>query len=80
MHISMGNAADSDRTVPHAYPHQLALLVQQRWADVLVSGAKQLSALPSLAVLERLLSVCYQASLLSDEGRPVTFRCKGRSP
>lgn len=31
-------------------------------------------SLPSAPVLERLVSVCYQASLLRDEGRPITFR------
>jgi hypothetical protein len=46
--------------------HDLARLVEQRW------GAAP--GLPEPAILERLLSVCFQASLLHDEGRPVTFR------
>jgi hypothetical protein len=32
------------------------------------------SSLPDLTVLEHLISVCYQASLLREEGRPVRFR------
>jgi hypothetical protein len=64
---------------PHAYPHQLAHLVQQRWAALRPTelGATDLAQrdnVPSLAAIERLLSVCYQASLLYEEGRPVTFR------
>ncbi|HEY3499522.1 MAG TPA: hypothetical protein VGK73_32755 [Polyangiaceae bacterium] len=50
----------------HAYAYDLARAVEQRWG-----GAP---GLPEPELLERLLSVCYQASLLRDEGRPVTFR------
>jgi hypothetical protein len=66
---------------PHAYPHDLALLVRKRWSEapsVEREGLAQATApeqeLPAVALLERLLSVCYQASLLHEEGRPVTFR------
>lgn len=63
----------------HAYPHDLALLVEQRWAEVHPSehdkaSIARESVLPRAGILERLLSVCYQASLLHEEGRPVTFR------
>ena len=63
----------------HAYPRDLALLVQQRWTDGPGeeregSEAVAESELPDLSALERLLSTCYQASLLHEEGRPVTFR------
>ncbi len=63
----------------HAYPHDLALLVQHRWAEVSSSEhdsvpTRRDSTLPPPRALERLLSVCYQASLLREEGRPVTFR------
>lgn len=56
---------------PHAYPNDLVPLLQKRWAAVQIDGEP---ALPSAALLERLVSVCYQASLLRDEGRPITFR------
>lgn len=77
---------DAHRTRPdlmptHAYPRDLALLVRERWAEVAVSDADGVGEadetavlLPDPAVLERLLSACYQASLLHEEGRPVTFR------
>lgn len=50
----------------HADAGDLARLVAGRWGHA--------PGLPEPAVLERLLSVCFQASLLHDEGRPVTFR------
>jgi hypothetical protein len=65
----------------HAYPRDLARLVRERWAQMEASAEGPLSnlraariGLPAPATLERLLSVCYQASLLHEEGRPVTFR------
>jgi len=71
-----------DPSMPtHAYPRDLALLVRERWAELPTSDrdgvaeAKETGVLlPDQAVVERLLSVCYQASLLHEEGRPVTFR------
>jgi hypothetical protein len=54
-----------------AYPRDLALFVRDRWP---VIGAQGCSALPDLIVLEHLISVCYQASLLREEERPVRFR------
>jgi hypothetical protein len=64
-----------------AYPRDLALLVRQRWTerhprereDAEAIGEHE-RALPELDALERFLSICYQASLLHEEGRPVTFR------
>lgn len=50
----------------HAYAYDLARTVEQRWGEA--------PGLPKPQLLEQLLSVCYQASLLRDEGRPVTFR------
>lgn len=65
----------------YAYPKELARLVLNRWNSEVVtpslidlptySGADKL---PPLRQLEALLCTCYQASLLSDEGRPVRFR------
>jgi hypothetical protein len=57
--------------VPHAYPPQLAYLVRERWGEMELAREH---ACPSLDALERLLSICYQASLLREEERPVTFR------
>lgn len=60
----------------HAYPRDLAPFVQERWDDVSPGPAGIASAdpLPALSVIEGLLSTCYQASLLREEERPVTFR------
>lgn len=50
-----------------AYPHHLAAFVQARWKD-------EAEPLPAPEVLESFISVCYQASLFTEEDRPVTFR------
>ena len=50
----------------HAYPKDLATLVHERWGDR--------SGLPEPATLGTLLSTCYQAGLMREEERPVTFR------
>ena len=63
-----------------AYPEDLARLVWQRWAETpspvpdVADATAQQGALPRLELLERLFSVCYQASLLHEEGRLITFR------
>ncbi len=54
-----------------AYPRDLALFVRDRWP---MASAQGCSSLPGLPVLEHLISVCYQASLLREEERPVRFR------
>jgi len=54
-----------------AYPRDLASFVRDRWQT---GSTKEYDALPDLTVLEHLVSVCYQASLLQEEGRPVRFR------
>ncbi len=51
----------------HAYPTQLASYVRNVWGE-------DTSCLPSPAALEALISTAYQASLLFDELRPVSFR------
>jgi hypothetical protein len=65
----------------HAYPQHLAAVVAGEWESVCpppdVYGAAAFSAgdaLPSAPLFERVISTCYQASLLLDEQRPVTFR------
>ena len=53
----------------HAYPRDLAPFVRERWDENSPEGA-----LPEPAVLEEVLSTCYQASLLREEARPIAFR------
>ena len=64
----------------HAYPRDLARLVCQRWDDRRsllgedAGSTPERNALPIPEVIERIFSVCYQASLLHEEGRLITFR------
>lgn len=51
----------------HAYPRDLALFVRERWGEAA-------GLLPQPEVLERILSACYQASLLREEERQISFR------
>jgi hypothetical protein len=56
-----------------AYPSDLAALVLSRWHEATAAG--QIDLPPSLtSTLADVLSICYQATLLREEGRPVTFR------
>jgi hypothetical protein len=70
--------AGSERSV-HAYPRDLADAVHRRFPEALVGTGIDLM-LPERAHLEAVLSVCYQASLLREEGRPVTFRVAWAGP
>ena len=54
-----------------AYPRDLAFLVRDCWETGIVG---EHTSLPDPMVLEHLISVCYQASLLQEEGRYVRFR------
>ena len=54
----------------YAYPYDLASFIRERWSGT-VPGA---DPLPDPPVLDNLLSACYQASLLREEERSVTFR------
>jgi hypothetical protein len=59
--------------VDHAYPPDLAALVLQRWEQAAATGGTDVTP-PDAASLTDVLSTCYQATLLREEGRPVTFR------
>ncbi|MCW2927038.1 MAG: hypothetical protein JWM86_1006 [Thermoleophilia bacterium] len=48
----------------YAHPRELTEFALERWP----------CAQPAEGQLERLYATCYQASLLSEEGRPITFR------
>lgn len=65
-------------TTTHAYPSDLAAFVQARWADVEETEPWPEGSFPSEPppneLVELLVSTSYQASLLRDEERPVTFR------
>jgi Probable sensor domain DACNV len=54
-----------------AYPKDLASYLRGRWQ---AGSGRAGEPLPDPKVLEHLISICYQASLLQEEGRPVRFR------
>ena len=56
-----------------AYPSDLAALVLTRWHEATVAGQIDLPP-PATSALVDVLSICYKATLLREEGRPVTFR------
>ena len=64
----MGIVEDTQRTTQDAYPADLAHFVRERWDEEMAGP------LPELGTLETLISACYQASLLQEEERNVTFR------
>ena len=65
-----------------AYPKDLAALTAAQWDGAAIaagegpepSSAGRDGAAPSLGALEELLDACYQASLMREEERAVTFR------
>jgi Probable sensor domain DACNV len=59
--------------IDHAYPSDLAALVLRRWDEATAVERCDLTR-PDAASLTAVLSTCYQATLLREEGRPVTFR------
>jgi hypothetical protein len=71
----------------HAYPHDLSRFIVERWGQNHCVGefcgldnGGAVDPLPDIAVLDQLLSTCYQASLLHEEERPVRFRLILREP
>jgi hypothetical protein len=64
----MGVVEDTRSTTRDAYPADLARFVRERWDEV------RAGPLPDPDTLETLISTCYQASLLREEERAVTFR------
>jgi hypothetical protein len=63
----------------NAYPSDLAALVLTRWDEATAAGQIDLPP-PALSTLVDVLSICYQATLLREEGRPVTFRLSLSEP
>ena len=57
----------------YAYPSDLAALVFTRWQEATATRQIDLAP-PHTTALAQVLSTCYQATLLREERRPVTFR------
>ena len=70
---SSEQTAESSPAREYAYPSDLAALVLTRWHDATAAAPRALAA-PDASSLARVLATCYQATLLREEGRPVTFR------
>ena len=58
----------------HRYPRNLHTIIQRHWdSEPLTDGWPRVD-LPEKAVLNEILDVCYHASLMTEEGRPIIFR------
>jgi hypothetical protein len=74
MHEGRSSAAGLGHVAPeYSYPVDLARFVRDRWRDV-PKPPDGGDLLPDAAALEGFFAVCYQASMLREEERPVTFR------
>ena len=68
------------KTRVHAYPQELVSFILDHQKDPLfmdglrANGSAPPAPLPERAVLEQVISVCYQASLLREEERAIEFR------
>ncbi len=66
--------------MPHAYPHDLTYSVHDLWDDTSLPVVRArgvplpMSPPPALEMLQEVFSTCYQASLMQEEGRAITFR------
>lgn len=61
---------DAHTDTGHAYPGELARFALKHWDEYGDAAVD----LPAIAVLEGLLSTCFQASLMREEERQITFR------
>jgi hypothetical protein len=68
-----GTLAGPEDQAGYAYPADLAAFVRARWGDVREGSAFR-EPVPELSTLQHFFSACYQASLLREEERSVTFR------
>ncbi|MCM2357669.1 MAG: DNA integrity scanning protein DisA nucleotide-binding domain protein [Geobacteraceae bacterium] len=70
----------------HAYPEELVSFIFDLWQDpqfqerLSAAGIDCSVGLPDRAVLQQVISTCYQASLMREEERPVMFRLIIRAP
>jgi hypothetical protein len=56
------------------YPRDLYGILQSLWDNKPLFQAWPNVELPSKATFEEIIDVCYHASMLREEGRPITFR------
>jgi hypothetical protein len=85
MTLHPGGQTDDSRNVDRvssgglAYPSDLTARVLERWHQARGAGENNVP-LPGATDLAAILSVCYHATLLREEGRPVTFRLAMSDP
>src|SRR5271157_3660014 len=73
--FSLGrNVARQLRASDRVYPRNLHAILQGRWDSAPLFDGFPPVELPPKAVLDELLDVCFQASMLTEEGRPTVFR------
>ena len=58
----------------HAYAQELATYLNECWDRKLAEEYAEKTQLPQQHILEKLISACYQAGLLTEEATPVRFR------
>ena len=68
------SAGSGHAAAGYTYPGDLARFVRDRWRDVPEPTTGGVDPLPDAATLESFFAACYQASMLREEERPVTFR------
>lgn len=74
-----GSLPELEAERQYAYPSDLAALVLTRWGEATAAGQIDLPT-PASSTLAHVLSTCYLATLLREEGRPVTFRLAVSEP
>jgi hypothetical protein len=62
------------KAVGRGYPRDLHTVLQERWDSTAFFEGWPAVELPPRPVLEELLDVCFQASMLTEEGRPTVYR------
>src|SRR3954447_18226257 len=74
--FSMGRnvARQRRRAEGRVYPRDLQSILQGLWDSTPFFDGWPTVELPPKAVLDELLDVCFQASMLTEEGRPTVFR------
>jgi hypothetical protein len=74
-----GGCVNTSPAEEHVYPSDLARRVVLRWEEAKADGRIDRKA-PTIEELVEVLSICYHATFLHEEGRPVTFRLALSTP
>ncbi len=87
MTVAMQQTGRGHRGMVHSYPHDLMEILLEKWDAGQAGfgpGTESIDVtfdrLPDSAVLEGLISTCYQTSIMLEEERPLRFRLILRDP